>query len=133
MSAVFSLKEAAAIAEIRERDVRKAIEAKAIHPSNIRAGRAPRYRFTARNLLYLKLLANFPLPLGREDKQALREIVEEKRRVAGRWQAGDDDIVLRSGDVSIRVQVRQLRRTLVRRLRAFQRGRRRIVSDPEVL
>jgi uncharacterized protein (DUF433 family) len=133
MAATFSLKEAAAIADVSERDVRKAIEAKTIRPRIVLAGRAPRYRFSAHDLLYLKLLADFPLSLGREDKQALQEIIETKLRSSGRWQRGEDDIIVQSGDVLIRVQVKPLRNNLVHRLKAFQRGRRRIVSNPAVM
>lgn len=133
MPVTFSLKEAAAIADVPERDIRKAIEAKSIRPRIILAGQNPRYRFRAHDLLYLKLVADFPLALPREDKQALQDIIEMKRQSSGRWQRGDDEIVVESGDVVLRVQMKNLRNTLARRLRMFQRGRRRIVSSQDVL
>jgi uncharacterized protein (DUF433 family) len=133
MTTTFSLKEAAAIADVSERVVRKAIEAKTIRPRIIHAGRAPRYRFNAHDLLYLKLLADFPLSLSRDDKQALQEIIGTKRRSSGLWRRGEDDVVVKSGALPIRFQVKHLQEILVRRLKAFHRGRRRIVSNPAVM
>lgn len=133
MAVTFSLREAAAIADVPERAIRKAIEAKTIRPQIIRAGRARRYRFRARDLLFLKLLADFPLALGLEDKQALREIVEMRRQSSGRWHRADREVTVGSGEVVLRVQVQDLRETLARRLKTFQRGRRRVVARSDVL
>lgn len=129
----FSLKEAAAIANVPERVVRKAIEAKTIQPRVVQVGRAPRYRFDAHDLLYLKLLTTFPFPLRPDDKQALRDLIERKRQSSGRWFRTDDAAIVRSGDVEVRVELHQLREALANRLRTFHRGRRRVVSNPAVL
>jgi uncharacterized protein (DUF433 family) len=130
----FSLKEAAAIAGVPEPAVRKAIEAGTIRPRAVSAGRAQRYRFGVGDMLYLKLVAGFPLELGGEDKVALRSLVEHRRSSAGRWQAGEGgDLVVRAGGVAVRVEAGPVRRALARDLLAYCRGRRRVVSDPAVL
>lgn len=133
MTGRFPLKEAAAIGDIRERDIRKAVEAKVICPSIVFAGRAPRYLFTAHDLLYLKLIASFPFALRREDKRALQDIVEMKRQSSGRWYQGDHDIVVESGGVVFRVDVKPALSRIAHRLLVFRRGRHRIVSNPAIL
>lgn len=133
MDAGLSLKEAAAIAGVSEPVVRKAIESRTLRPRKIGAGRSPRYRLAVREMLYIKLLAEMPLALGKDDKEDLRALVERRRDRVGRWQVEGDDYVVRAGDVTLRVEVRPLRSALARRLLAFRRGRRRIVRDPAVL
>jgi uncharacterized protein (DUF433 family) len=132
----FSLKEAAAIAGVPEPTVRKAIEAKAIRPRIVAAGKATRYRFGVGDMLYLKLVAGFPLALASEDKAALRRLLDRRRPFAGvgRWQVREEgDFVVRAGDVTVRVEVKPVRRVLARDLLTYRRGQRRIVSDPAVL
>ena len=133
MATNFSLKEAAAIADIPEHEVRKAIEAKTVRPFVASAGRSPRYRFVTNDLLFLKLLIGFPFPLRREDKAALHDIVGARQRSAGRWRCGDGDIIIESDGIVLRLDVKPARNLLAHRLRAFHRGRRRVVSNPDVL
>jgi DNA-directed RNA polymerase specialized sigma24 family protein len=52
----FSLKEAAAIAELPESVVRTAVEKKVGAPRAKRVGRAVRYTFDVKELFYIKLL-----------------------------------------------------------------------------
>ena len=127
------LKDAAAIAEVPEAIVRKTIEAKTISPTHMTAGRVRRCRFAAHDLLYLKVLAAFPLPLPRGDKQALCDIIEGKQASSGRWYWGNGVLVTRSEGVEVRVDLRDLGQALVDRLRIFHYGRRRISSSPDVL
>jgi uncharacterized protein (DUF433 family) len=132
----FSLKEAAAIVGVPEPAVRKAIESGLIRPRVVSAGRAPRYRFGVRDMLYLKLVAGFPLALGREDKVALGRVLAGGGRPSAAvdmWQAREGDLVARAGDLVVRVEVGPVRRALARDLLAYRRGRGRIVSDPAVL
>lgn len=133
MAPGFSLKEAAAIVGVPEPAVRKAIEARTIRPRVVSSGRAPRYRFGIKDMLYLKLVADFPLALTKEDKAALRHLVERTRQSAGRWQARAGGFVVRAGGVAVHVEVRALRTALARDLIAYRRGRRRIVSDPAIV
>ena len=132
----FSLKEAAVLADVPERVVRKAIEARTIRPNIVVVGSARRYRFHARDLFLLKAVTAFPLPLERKDKEALRDIIKERVWVSGNWHRssdGDDIVVTGSGGVTIRIQIKPLRSALVRRLKTYHRGRRRVVSNPAVL
>jgi uncharacterized protein (DUF433 family) len=130
----FSLKEAAAIAGVPEPAVRKAIEAGTVRPRAVSVGRARRYRFGVGDMLYLKLVAGFPLALSGEDKAALRCLIEHREPPTGRWQAGEEgDLVVRAGEVAVRVEAGPVRRALARDLLAYRRGRRRVVSDPAVL
>jgi uncharacterized protein (DUF433 family) len=129
----FSLKEAAAIAGVPEPAVRKAIESRTLRPRKLVTGRSPRYRLAIREMLYLKLLAEMPLALDKEDKADLRALVERRHDRAGRWQAEGRDYVVRAGDVTLRVEVGPLRSALAHNLLSFRRGRRRIISDPAIL
>ena len=134
MLADFSVKEAAAIADVPEPFVRKAIEAKTIYPRAVwPANGAPRYRFDINALIYLKVLANFPLRLSKEDKQALWEIIDKNIPSTGLWHRGDDHLVKESNGIEIRIGLRNFEKVINERLEAFQNGRRRIVQDPEIL
>src|ERR1700682_4660673 len=133
MALEFSLKEAAAIVNLPEPFVRKAIEAKTLRPRAVSSGRALRYRFGVKDMLLLKLIGEFPLGLDKTDKAALRVLVEGSRRTAGKWHAGESDFVVRSGDLVLRIEVKTVRNALAHNLMTYVRGRRRIVSTPSVL
>jgi uncharacterized protein (DUF433 family) len=133
MELQFSLKEAAAIADVPEPFVRKAIAQKTLRPRAVSTGRALRYRFAPRDMLFLKVLARFPFGLPREDKDALRALISGKRASAGNWHATKTDFVFRAGDVVIHVAAKSARDALAHDLAAYRRGQRRIVSDPAVL
>jgi len=133
VTAKFSLKEAAVIADVPESAVRKSIEGKRIHPEKQIVGRVTRYRFNARDLLYLKAMREFPLALRHDDWLAWQEIIESKCASSGRWYVDDSEVVTRSGEIVVRVELQDLIKTLTKRLRSFLRGRRRIVSDPDIL
>ncbi len=128
-----SLKEAAAVAGVSETAVRKAIEANTIRPRVVVAGRAPRYRFRGKDLVYLKLVTGFPLALKAADKRALHDVIEERRRASGRWLVCGRDVVVRADDLEVRIELERLRAALARRLRTYRRGRNRIVTDPAIL
>ena len=129
----FSLKEAAAIVNLPEPFVRKAIETRTLRPRTVSSGRALRYRFGIKDMLLLKLIGEFPLGLDRADKAALRVLVEGSRQTAGKWHAGESDFVVRSGDLVLRIEVKTVRNALAHNLKTYVRGRRRIVSTPSVL
>jgi uncharacterized protein (DUF433 family) len=133
MSGDFSLKEAAAIAELPERVVRTAIDRKVVVPHSRRAGKALRYRFAARELFYLKFLSGFPFDLGKDDKCSLHDLVFRRAEVSGRWRAEGPDFVLQNGDIVVCVEVKGLRDHIARNLASYRRGRRRIVSNPDIL
>jgi len=133
MSGGFTLKEAAAIAELPESVVRTAIEKKVVAPRFKPVGKALRYTFEVKELYYVKLLSAFPLDLNREDKHSLRDLAFRQTKIAGRWRLEGPDFVLKSGDLVLHLEVKQLRSLLAHNLSTYHRGRRRIVSDPNVL
>jgi uncharacterized protein (DUF433 family) len=129
----FSLKEAAAIAELPESIVRTAVEKKVIAPRAESVGRAVRYKFGVRELFYIKLLSTFPFDLNRDDKRSLHELVFHRAETAGRWRAEGPDFVLNSGDLVLYLEVKHLRNHLADNLATYRRGRRRVISTPDIL
>src|SRR5271170_4562387 len=89
----FSLREAAAIAEIPESTIRTAIEKRSIAPPSFRVGKSIRYEFDLNELLFIKLLSEFPFALPREDKDSLRQLLAKSAGSAGRWQMRGPDLL----------------------------------------
>jgi uncharacterized protein (DUF433 family) len=133
MELQFSVKEAAAIADVPEPFIRKAIVQKAVRPRRVSAGRAVRHRFGVNDMLFLKVISEFPFDLPRRDKDALRSLLEGKQTRAGRWSKTKTDFVARNGDLVIVVECKDVRSRLSRDLATYRRGVRRIVSDPEIM
>lgn len=133
MDLQFSVKEVAAIADVPEPFVRKAIVQKAVRPRRVSAGRAVRHRFDVNDMLFLKVISEFPFDLPRRDKDALRSLLEGKQTRAGKWSRAKTDLVARIGDLVIIVECKDVRSTLSRDLATYQRGVKRIVSDPEIM
>ncbi len=129
----FSLREAAAIAEIPESTIRTAIEKRSIAPPSSRVGKAIRYEFDLNELLFIKLLTEFPFSLSKEDKDALRQLLRKSADPTGRWQARGSDLVIKKDGLSVLVRYRLLRRNLARRANLYRWGFDRIASDPEIL
>lgn len=134
MPELFSVGEAAAIAEVSPDTIRTALEKKAVTPSGRqRAGKAVRHRFSAGDVLLVKLLAEFPFPLSRRDKQSLAQILVHGDGEASDWSVKGRDIVFQSGETRIVMGCKSLRRTVDRNLAAYRWGQRRVVSSPDVL
>jgi uncharacterized protein (DUF433 family) len=133
MDLQFSVKEAAAIADVPEPFVRKAIVQKAVRPRRVSAGRAVRHRFGVNDMLFLKVISEFPFDLPRRDKDALRSLLEGKQTRAGKWSKTKTDFVARNGDLVIVVECKDVRSRLSRDLATYRRGVKRIVSDPEIM
>ena len=129
----FSLKEAAAIADVPEPFVRKAVVQKAVRPRRVSAGRAVRHRFDVNDMLLLKVISEFPFDLPRRDKEALRSLLEGKQTRAGKWSKTKTDFVARNGDLVVVVECKDVRSRLSRNLATYRRGVKRIVSDPEIM
>ena len=133
MDLQFSLKEAAAIAGVPEPFVRKAIDQNTVRPRRVSAGRAARHRFDVNDMLFLKLLSEFPFDLPKRDKDALRSLLEGKQTHAGKWSKAKSDFVARNGDLVIVVECKDVRSRLSRDLATYRRGVKRIISDPEIM
>jgi len=129
----FSLREAAAIAEIPESTIRTAIEKRSIAPQASRAGKSIRYEFDLNELLFIKLLSEFPFSLPKEDKDSLRQLLGKSAGSAGRWQMRGSDLRIQNGQLSVSVHYRPLRKHLVQNVSLYRKGFIRIVSSPETL
>jgi uncharacterized protein (DUF433 family) len=129
----FSLREAAAIAEIPESTIRTAIEKRSIDPPSSRIGKSVRYEFDLNELLFIKLLTEFPFSLPRQDKDSLRQLLNKSSGSAGRWQVHGSELLMKNGELSVSVHFRPLREQLVQNASQYRKGLDRIVSDPEVL
>jgi uncharacterized protein (DUF433 family) len=134
MPELFSVNEAAAIAEVSPETIRTALEKKSVKPSHRqKVGKAVRHRFSVGDVLFVKLLAEFPFPLSKQDKASLAQILVRGDTKASHWSRKGVDLVYRSGETQMIVQYRSLRQTVDRNLAAFRWGRRRVVSSPDVL
>jgi uncharacterized protein (DUF433 family) len=129
----FSLREAAAIADIPESTIRTAIEKRAIAPPSSRVGKSIRYEFDLNELLFIKLLTEFPFALPKEDKDSLRKLVAKSAGSAGRWQRRGPDLLMKKGELSVSVHFHPLREQLVQNVDLYRKGFDRIVSDPEIV
>lgn len=81
----------------------------------------------------MKVLVEFPFALSKEDKQSLAKILSRGDRTAARWSREGADLVYRSGDMQVSFECKSFRQRVARNLSAFRWGRRRIVSNPDVL
>jgi uncharacterized protein (DUF433 family) len=134
MSEFFSVNQAAAIAEISPHLIRTALEKKSVTPSyRQKVGRTVRLQFSAGDVLFVKVLAEFPFALSKQDKESLAQILGRGNRQAAHWSLHDGDLVYRSGRVQMLVDCKPFRQTVARNLAVFRWGRRRVVSSPGVL
>jgi uncharacterized protein (DUF433 family) len=134
MPELFSVNEAAAIAEVSPEVIRTALEKKAVTPSHKqRVGKAVRHKFSAGDVLFVKLLVEFPFPLSRRDKQSLAQILAHGNRKAAQWSLQGSNLVYRSGEMQMSIDCKSLRQTVAKNLAAYRWGRRRVVSSPDIL
>jgi uncharacterized protein (DUF433 family) len=134
MAELFSVTEAAAIAEVSPETIRTALEKKSVAPSfKRRTGKAVRYQFSVGDVLFMKVLVEFPFALSKEDKQSLAKILARGDRTAARWSREGADLVYRSGDMQVSFGCKAFRQKVARNLSVFRWGRRRVVSNPDVI
>src|SRR5215472_7937147 len=134
MAELFSVSEAAAIAEVSPETIRTAMEKKSVAPSSKRkTGKTVRYQFSVGDVLFVKVLVEFPFALSKEDKRSLARILSGGDRTAARWSREGADLVYRAGDMQVSVECKAFRQKVARNLSAFRWGRRRIVSSPDLL
>ncbi|HEV2398756.1 MAG TPA: DUF433 domain-containing protein [Candidatus Sulfotelmatobacter sp.] len=134
MPELFSVSEAAAIAEVSPDTIRTALEKKSVAPSSKRkTGKAVRYQFSVGDVLLVKVLVEFPFALSKEDKRSLAQILSHGDRTAARWSREGADLVYRAGDMQVLIECKAFLQKVARNLSSFRWGRRRIVSNPEVM
>jgi uncharacterized protein (DUF433 family) len=129
----FSLREAAAIAEIPESQIRSAIEKRSVSPQASRVGKSTRYEFDLNELLFMKLMSEFPFSLPKPDKDSLRQLLGKPSGSAGRWKLNGADLSLKEGELAVTVHYRPLQERLVQNATLYREGLSRIVSDPDTL
>jgi uncharacterized protein (DUF433 family) len=134
MSEVFTLDEAAAIAEVKLDTFRTALEKRAVTPSRKeKRGKVVRYHFSVGDVLFLLVLTEFPFPLTKEDKDSLAKVLAHGNKMAKNWMADGPDIVFHSGEMKIWVECKPFRETVDRNVATFRWGKERIVSSPDIL
>src|SRR5215470_5599227 len=134
MAELFTLDEAAAIAEIEPDSVRTALEKKSVTPSKkVKTGKVFRYRFSEGDVLFLLVITEFPFPLTKEDKDSLAKVIAHGNKIAKHWASEGADLVFRSGEMTIIVEWKSLRETVEKNVAAYRWGKERIVSSPEIL
>lgn len=134
MAELFTLDEAAAIAEIDPDTVRTALEKRTVTPSRkVKRGKAVRYRFSEGDVLFLLVLAEFPFPLSKEDKDSLAQVLARGSKTARHWVSNGPDVMFRSGDMKIFIECKHFRKTVERNVSAYRWGKERITSSPDVL
>ena len=134
MTEMFSVNQAAAIAEMPADTIRTALDKKSVTPSHKqKAGKAVRHQFSVGDVLLVKVLAEFPFALSKQDKQSLAEVLGRGSSQSARWSLKKGDLVYRSGNMQVLVECKRVRQTVARNLAAYRWGRRRIVASPEVM
>ena len=134
MDSVYSLREAAAIAEVSADALRTAIEKKSVIPSGqTRAGRAKRHGFSEVDVLLVKILSAFPFPLSKRDKHSLARVLSGAKRQGLPWSLRGDDLLYAAGEMQLTVACKAIRKRLKENQATYRWGKRRVVSFPDVL
>lgn len=124
---MFSPKEAAILAEVSEKVLRHEMARDILDVQSRPVGKAVRRRLNMRDIFYLRLLSALPVGLSVDDRRDLHTMIAQRLTGKGRWQRRRDGFRLTDG-VVIDIATGNLRRDLVRRLRLYRRGLRRIES-----
>lgn len=131
---LFSVSEAAAIAEVPPETIRTALEKKSVAPSFKRnTGKAVRYQFSVGDVLFMKVLVEFPFALSKEDKQSLAKILSRGNQHRCPLVERGADLAYRSRDMQVWLECKAFRQKVARNLSAFRWGKRLIASNPDVL
>jgi len=134
MGELFSVNEAAAIAEVSPETIRTAVEKKSVTPSyRHKSGKAVRYKFSESDVLFVKVLVEFPFSLSKEDKRSLAQVLAQGDKAAAHWSQQGTDLVYRAGETQVLVQCKSFRQTVAKNLATFRWGKKRIVSSPQIL
>ncbi len=134
MDRLWTIREAAAIAELPSKTIRTTIDREALARGRADESRRRNgYLLSLRDLVYLKLRAEFPFALDKAHKAALESLVRGRKTAASGWRIDGDGLILERARITVSVDYARLRETVTRNAAAFEWGRQRIVSDLAVL
>ena len=130
MDRLWTIREAAAIANLSPKTIRAMIEREGLRPASTgEGGKRHGHLFSLRDLMYLKLRAEFPFALRKADKAALEGLVRGRRSMVSGWRAVDQELVLQTEAMTVSVDFARLCDMLTRNAASFEWGQQRIVSD----
>jgi uncharacterized protein (DUF433 family) len=127
---ILSVKETAVLADVKEKTIRHEMSASVVRPlhkTKTRVGLGPRAVF------YFSLVSGLRVELTKADRKDLFVLITHRRWSKGHWKRESGRLVLGGGPVPIELPTSELVRRIAARVRLFARGKRRIVSNPEIL
>lgn len=139
MDRLFTIREAAAIAELPAKTIRSLIEREGLDRERSRLAQSHErrerggYTLSLRDLIYIKLRSAFPFALRKSDKAALESLVRGRKTSASGWRSEGSELVLQTANMTVIVDYAQVVETVTRNSAAFEWGQQRIVSDFAVL
>ncbi|HVZ18385.1 MAG TPA: DUF433 domain-containing protein [Terriglobales bacterium] len=134
MLELFTLTEAAAIAEVSPDSIRTAMEKKSVVPSHRqRVGKVVRHQFSAADTLLVKVLTEFPFALSKQDKESLARVLVSGQKRSGCWSLQASELIYQCGDMRVSVALKLIRSKISRNLATYRWGKRRITSHNDVL
>jgi uncharacterized protein (DUF433 family) len=128
-SGALTIKEAAVLARVTEKVIRHELSTKIV--GSRRRGRG-HVELDPRAVLYLSLVSNLPVELTKEDRKDLFELITSDRSVRGHWKRQGSRLIL-EGHVPVVLAMSALDKAVDERLKLFARGKRRVVSTPDIL
>lgn len=124
-----TIKEAAVLARVTEKVIRHELSSKVVGPRR----RGTRHvELDPRAVLYLSLVSSLRVELTKDDRRDLFELITHQRTARGHWRREGSRLIL-DGRVPVVLALSALDRAVEERLKLFARGKRRVVSTPDVL
>jgi len=134
MPELFTVNEAAAIAEISPETIRTALEKKSVMSSHgTGVGKATRHHFSSQDVLLLKVLTEFPFALSKHDKESLAQLLVRNRQQAAGWSIRGSRLEYSGREMRLSIELKSVREKLNRNLALYRWGKKRVVSRPDVL
>lgn len=123
-----TLKEAAALADVNEKFVRRTLETVLDRPSS----KHGRRRFGVRDVVALRLLGSLPLRMDPKSTQDAVTVLTKRRRESGAWVREGGALVL-TGPVRVVIPIEEIEADAARKLRTFRECARRVSVRDDVL
>lgn len=128
-SGALTIREAAVLANVTEKVIRHELSSRVVWP---RGKGRKHVELDPRAVLYLSLVSNLRVELTKEDRKDLFELITHHRSKKGHWRRVGSRLIL-EGRVPVVLPMSGLDRAVDERLKLFARGKRRVVSKPDVL